>query len=139
MSAQPDDAPRGFVPMREYLRLQDECDELREQLANMCPVQNDPRIARVCMGVGTSPQRARVLLVLWRASEPLQGFKLAPRVGAANPQTLARQIVTLRRELRAAGAPETVRAKRWHGYWLTDEGRAWLQERVPEAFEGRKP
>jgi hypothetical protein len=138
MTALADDAPRGFVPMRDYLRLQAECDELREQIADLRPARKDPRIARICRAIRTSPQRASILLVLWLAREPLPGIRLAKRVGTEHAATLSRQVLSLRPELRNAGAPANmIQSRRWHGYWLTDEGRAWLQERVPEAFQTR--
>ena len=142
MSAQPDDAPRGFVPMREYLRLQRKCDDLEAQLAERREAERDEAdedtIGIVRRRLGLSPQQARVLLVLWGASKPLlTSGQLYQRLGWPSDRQVNVVIHKGNAVMRNQGGPQYVIAGRrgcGGGLFITDEGRAWLAERVPEVF-----
>lgn len=142
MTAQPDDAPRGFVPMRDYLRLQRRCDALEAKLAERREAERDEaeeeRIDTLRRRLGLGPQQARALLVLWDANKPLT--KVGVVAERADIPTQKQVNIILSRAnatVRATGGPEyLIAGKRGigGGLFVTDEGRAWLAERVPEVF-----
>jgi len=148
VSALTDDAPRGFVPMREYLRLQRRCDELEARLAEQREAErdaaDDDTAALVRRRLNLSPQGATVLLTLFAANKPLMtACRLNLRLRWPSDRQVNVVISRANAAMRRLGAPAYVIAGRrayGGGLFVTDEGRAWLKARVPEAFaDGGKP
>lgn len=142
MSANPDDAPRGFVPMRDYLDLQRRCDELEAELAEHREATRDllteERIWLVRDKCHLTSQQARVLLVLLHARVPMKPGAIMDRVSPdARDHTAATIISYANTRARRHGLPKLMRGMsgcQSGGYLLTPEGRAWLETHIPELF-----
>lgn len=141
-----DDAPRGFVPMREYLRLQRRVDELEAQLLYLRDDRRDEDCAAlvhsVRLATGVTPQGAQMLIALARARTPtLCVEQLGQALGGRSPQHV--RIVSWQINNTAMtkhGAPRLIKGYTGSRYggggrYITSEGRAWLSERIPELFD----
>ena len=140
---QEDDAPRGFVTMREYLRLRDRCEELECLLADRREDEvvdaTSDLIALVRLATKVSPQGARLLIHMARMRRQVaQQEALQAVIGVDNGTHINVVVCKLNQAAMKNGAPRLVRA--FHpgpnggGRFITPEGRAWLEERVPELF-----
>jgi len=139
-----DDAPRGFVTMREYIRLQRRIDDLEAQLASL---RDDAReasdqelIHRLRLEAGIAPQGALVLIHLARARrEPVPVESLERMLGRDENHIGAVVHHANRNAMQRRGAPRLIaghsRGSEGSGRFITAEGRAWLLERVPELFD----
>jgi hypothetical protein len=138
MSAQPEDAPRGFVPMADYLRLQRRLDALEELLACHEAAAGKDMALLFVEAFTISPQRARLLACL--ADGRLHSFEtLMNFAGCGSEIVLKTQIFHLRKAIEAHGAPLGAIVSSWAtGYQMSQEGRQWLRERVPEAFDNQQ-
>ena len=131
----------GLVEEREYLRLKSRCEKLEEELAwHRGETRDDEdarRIAALHEQLNVPPTWGKMLLVMlhcrtvrWARLEEAGNFTH----GSAKVQ-----VHRLRERLRDAGAPEsTILAVRGIGYRLTEEARAWLRAKVPDAFPATK-
>jgi DNA-binding response OmpR family regulator len=140
MSAQPEDAPRGFVTMREYLRLQRRLEALEDRLAyqEIPASKTDGRALLFVEALALSPQRAELLACL--ADGRLRTLHALQRAsGCISDISLKTQMFHLRRAIEAHGAPVSAIINAWGvGYQMTAEGHQWLRERVPEAFDNQQ-
>lgn len=142
MTAQPDDAPRGFVPKAELYKALAEIDRLREELAAFRAAHRheseDVRIGKLRCALRLSPQESAALLALWDSPKPLTpASRLYLRLGMPADRQVNVVVCKANRKLRQQGGPEYVIAGltgHGGGLFVTDEGRAWLAERVPEVF-----
>lgn len=142
------DAPRGFVTMREYLRLRDRCEELEAIVASHqvddAEDVDENIISKLRLEAGLSPQGAIVVSAIARSRRVvLLKEALMEATDAASESSLACVCHFANKAAAARGAPVLIRGvrNRAGGRYLTSEGRAWLQERVPELFSkgGPKP
>lgn len=143
-----DDAPRGFVPMREYLRLQRRCDELEERIAELSEAERDTIDAALIWTARNrlrlTEQECKVVLFLVGCRAPALRADIAEASNMGNSEGQL-SVVThkINRKLSVDGAPAyCVRGFYGSGgrYGLTEQGREWLKERIPEAFkQGAKP
>lgn len=142
---QEDDAPRGFVTMREYLKLQRRCEELEYLLADRRDEERDEAdeqlIHALRLRLGVSPQGAKALIALAHARrQPVLLDSMSAAMGGATEGCIKAVCHLLNRQAEARGAPRLVRGYRGNrfanggGRFITPEGRAWLEERVPELF-----
>lgn len=141
MSAQEQDAPHGFVPMRDYLRLQRRVDELEEQLACAKEDQRDAASENVLRAIqralGVSRQVAQALAVVATSRRPsITGPEIKRAMGLNTANHVSVLLDRIRIAAQARGAPKLIdgRPGSRGGRWLTHEGRAWLEEHVPELF-----
>lgn len=147
MSTAHDDAPRGFVPMADYLRLQRKCDELEATVAELredrADALTEERELAVRLGCGLTRQQSRLVLTLLSVRHPLKGDVIIERISPdASPHTVATIASYANTRLRKRGLPNFIRGMsgcQSGGYILTPEGRAWLTEHIPELFTGARP
>lgn len=143
MSTQPTDAPRGFVPMRDYLRLERELEDVREELAaarqQLRPLTAPDhamllrhRIPRL------TPDQSRLLELVSRARSicSVDWLSETLEISTETGTSVKTQVWHINDRIRSAGGPGyTVRGQaKVGGYSLTPEGRAWLEANVPELF-----
>jgi hypothetical protein len=141
VSAQPEDAPRGFVPMRDYLRLQRRLDEVEEELAylksnaredfdeeSLALLRSRLRLPRSCVLI------LREICLAGEAGA-IPG-RIHRDIGSSgDPKVIDVQICRLNKTLAEQGAPRVVAYRMIHGRRvLSQDGRAWLQKRAPELF-----
>lgn len=141
---QEDDAPRGFVTMREYLRLQRRCDELEDLLADLREDERDVvdelLIHAVRLNVGVSPQGAKAIIAIARARrQPVMLHTLISATGAPTKTSVGAVVCFANKAAAERGAPLLIKGYQGNltgggGRYITPEGRAWLEERVPELF-----
>lgn len=140
MSAAHDDTPRGFVPMRDYLKLQERCDELEERLALLsdegrsCDMEN--AISLIRLRVRTAPKSAKYLALHLRSKRRLlHSAEAAEFMELRQDCDVGVHVWRLNRDAQAQGGPVLVRGRCGSGGRLiTDEGRAWLATLIPELF-----
>lgn len=139
-----DDAPRGFVPMREYLRLQRRVDELEAKLADRRQEQramiDRDLIARIRAEAGVSPQGAQIIAILARSRHPLVTREALEREFERGEDHIGAVIHYANKNAAdRRGAPRLIaglnRGVFESGRYITPEGRAWLSQRIPELFE----
>lgn len=129
MSALEQDAPRGFVSMRDYLKLQAKCDALEEKILAQQEDQADEAsevvVAKIMEATGLTRQQTVMMLVLARAKHKLNGRMLKERVGLTSLNAVSVVFAHIRTRLRARGHPELIAPIRaYAGYGLTPEARA---------------
>lgn len=140
MSAQPEDAPRGFVPMREYLRLQRRLDEIEEELAYLQSEARDDvhaeTIAILRVRLKLPQSCVLVLREICLAGEAgAIPERIRDRVGTSNVKTIDVHIWKINKSLSAQGSPRAIGYRVIYGRRvLTPDGRQWLQARAPELF-----
>lgn len=141
MSALADDAPRGFVPMRDYLKLQRRVDELEAQLADRKQDEREEAdealVDILRRRLRLSPQEARVTIMLAQTHRPLMRLELLHEaIGCPEINQIRILAHKANKRMAALGAPlHMMRGQRGRdssGWWMIDEGRAWLLQRVPE-------
>lgn len=142
MSALADDAPRGFVPMAEYLRLQRRCDELEERLAatneEIREGASHDRLMAARFKLGLTEQETKLVLFCFDQRFPRPRSLAAEAMGAFGSYAEDQVNIVahkLNRKLRKQGAPDyVVRGVRGQGgnYGLSPEGREWLRPRLSE-------
>lgn len=140
-----DDAPRGFVPMREYLKLRERCEELEEIVKQhgderVAGVREDT-IALLRTRLKVSPQQAQIIAHMAATTRPavtLQHLMECVLESGARRSLPGVLVCKINGRVRALGGPPyTIRGVRGPtstGWYVTDDGRAWLKERVPEIF-----
>ena len=142
MSTAPDDAPRGFVRMADFIALQRRCDALETELAEYRDQERDAlteeRVWLVRDKCHLTSQQARVLLVLLHARVPMKPGAIMDRVSPdARDHTAATIISYANTRARRHGLPKLMRGLsgcQSGGYTMTPEGRAWLETHIPELF-----
>lgn len=146
MSALADDAPRGFVPMREYLRLQKRLDEAEDELAYLRSEASEELHDELVAMLRCRLKLARTHILILRevclageAGVPME--TLRDRAGTPQLKTIDVHIWKINQSLGAQGCPRVFALRALYGRRvLSPEGRAWLQERAPELFtKGAKP
>ena len=157
MSALADDAPRGFVPRHELYKALAEIDRLREEVTNQREELAHQRQRFVTIAAAARRLKLREVLglsatlsamlielidheavtneELLRVQEPFRNESSDP-----NPANITRvNICRMRRRFEQLGGSRDAIKSIWNGgYKLSDEGRAWLQQRAPEAFKGAR-
>lgn len=150
MSAIELDAPRGFVPMREYLRLQRRIEELEARLAeerDLLP-RYTANLNQLRARFGLSPHAALMVMALM-AAQPgarLRRERIVSLIGSKceDPHYVAVLTCKVNRTIAANGGPERfVSCERGghnaNGYWISTADKQWLRDAAPEAFTEDKP
>lgn len=118
----------GAVPLAEYRKLAERCDDLEAELREFKRRGGPPlsaRAAELAIRFGLARREARMLEALESAKAPtsiadlMRKAHYAGHWGKSNTHVLACRI---RKRLAALGAPQpAIRTKHAIGYWLTDE------------------
>jgi hypothetical protein len=142
VSAAEQDAPRGFVPMREYLRLQRRVDDLEELLACARSEQRDAAsddvLRALQRSLGVSRQCAQVVAVIATSRRPtITGPEIQRVMGLNSDNHVSVLLAKIAIAQRTGRFPKLIESRHGArgGRWVTPEGREWLQRNVPELFE----
>lgn len=134
-----DDAPRGFVPMADYLRLQRKCDELAEQVACLKDEQRDGATdelaGKLHMFLPASPQCARILAFILTAKRKVHYVPdLQERFGLHSYNHVSVLMWRLNAEAMRLGGPRLIAGRKGSGGVTLQPGaREWIEHRL----EGR--
>lgn len=147
MSAGASDAPRGFIAMADYLRLQRKCDDLEAELAerrgDTLFEATEDAINTVRAELKIGRQASILLLFLMASKRPLEpNERLCELVDAGHPHHVAVVLSRANKQIREGGGPKHVTfglAGINGGRRMSQEGRVWMEARLPQIFGGAKP
>lgn len=132
-----DEAPRGFVSMREYLALQKRCDQLEDEVFALRDEATVGAWQHIRIRLNVSPQMAKILAALYCARTMLTTAEtLSEAIG--NPACANHSSVLvwkIRRTAEKRGWPSNLIESRngmEGGRRMPDDAKAWLAEQVPE-------
>lgn len=118
--------------MSALARLEARCAELEAELAYY---RASPERATLFCQLGLTRKPARLLEALVREPQSDVDLLVAMDSADASSELVKAQICNVRKVLKRAGAPAPVIKSIYGiGYELTEAARAWLKQRVPEAF-----
>ena len=138
---QEDDAPRGFVTMREYLKLQHRCEELEELLASTASTQglDQERAMKLQIRFGLTAIEGELLTLLTSRDELCKQFLFSVIWGMGgrrsgndvSPKMLDVYICKIRKRLADKEAPDGIIETIWGKGWrIAPQHRAWLEAQI---------
>lgn len=144
MTAQPLDAPRGFVTAAEHYKALAKIDALEAELQEAREALEEATGAHVSIRMrlalpSLTFREAAIVSALYQASSVVTYqalYNAAPhgRRRVEDPLDPYGTVKTVtcwtRKKLRCLGAPDTIQTYSGHGYALTRFGREWLRERL---------